>query len=197
MCFVFGHRLARRPKTSRHFSIRDLDRDACLLWMSLSPPLLINTPRLRLLTHNMFGFLPKLGLPSRFSLGFKRMPLGPLWPFAFMEMVTPQATSDLEETAARVTFGRETRERFQGTGRGLRRAESADSPCQVLNRPPRRMERREQPQGQPDASHKPPAFSGFSSDHLEQLHQARSRALQERKRQVYTPAWLRPCGFSF
>lgn len=170
------------------------------------PPLLINTPRLRLLTHNMFGFLPKSGLPSCFSLGLHTNASWPSWDFCLqvnrskvhvMEMVTPQATSHLEETAARVTFGRETRERFQGTGRGLRRAESGDSSCQVLNRPPRRMERREQPQGQPDASHKPPAFSGFSSDHVEQLHQARSRALQERKRQVYTPAWLRPCGFSF
>lgn len=60
------------------------------------------------------------------------MPLGPLRPFRLTDRKyklqrrsdnsqrAPQANSDQEETPARVTFGRGTRGRFRGTGRGLR-----------------------------------------------------------------------------
>lgn len=145
-------------------------------------PLLRNTPRPCLLVRALFGFLPDSVLPNSFPLGSQTNALGPLCPFAFTltnlkyklrrwsddSQRTPQANSDPEETGARMMFGGETRGRFRGTGRGLPRAESVDSSCHVLSRLPRGMEGPEQPRGQPDATHKPPAFSGFSSDHLEQ-----------------------------
>lgn len=84
---------------------------------------------------------------------------------------------------SRTRDGRGTRGRFRGTGRGLPRADSAGPSCRVLKRPPAGMEGPQQPRGPLDASHRAPAFRGFSRDHLEQLRQARSgrcrRALRD------------------
>lgn len=148
-------------------------------------------------SEHPLGFCLDQCFPAAFLRDRKRTPLGLFWPFAFRltdrkyklqrwsdnPQRAPQANSNDEETAARVTVGRGTRGRFRGAGRGLPRADSAGPSCRVLKRPPAGMEGPKQPRGPLDASHRAPAFRGFSRDHLEQLRQARSgrcrRALRD------------------